>query len=116
MLGYDVARYKLIAFVLSGTLSALAGAAYALMFAYAGSTLASIQYSIHPLLWTLLGGAATVLGPVLGTALMFVLVDFASSYTTASLLAVGAVLILLVLFFPKGILGTIRQRFMPWLP
>jgi branched-chain amino acid transport system permease protein len=116
MLGYDVARYKLAAFVLSGSFAAFAGAAYALMFAYAGSSLASIQYSIHPLLWTLLGGAATVLGPVLGTALMFVLVDFASGFTTASLLAVGVVLILLVLFFPKGILGTIRQRYLPWLP
>jgi branched-chain amino acid transport system permease protein len=116
MLGYDVWRYKLIAFVLSGSFAAFAGAAYALMFAYAGSTLASIQYSIHPLLWTLLGGAATVLGPVLGTGLMFLLVDFASGFTTASLLFVGVVLIVLVLFFPKGILGTLRQRFVPWLP
>ncbi len=116
MLGYDVKRYKLIAFVLSGAFAAFAGASYALLFAYAGSTLASIQYSIHPLLWTLLGGAATVLGPVLGTALMFLLVDFASGFTSASLLFVGVVLILLVLFFPKGILGTLRQRFLPWLP
>ena len=116
MLGYDVGRYKLMAFVVSGTLSGVSGAAYALMFAYAGSTLASIQYSIHPLLWTLLGGASTILGPVLGTAIMFLLVDFASGFTNANLLMVGAVLIALVLFFPKGILGTIRQRFLPWLP
>ncbi|MCA3561547.1 MAG: branched-chain amino acid ABC transporter permease [Aestuariivirga sp.] len=116
MLGYDVKRYKLIAFVLSGSFAAVSGAAYALLFAYAGSTLASIQYSIHPLLWTLLGGAATVLGPVLGTALMFLLVDFASGFTSASLLFVGVALILLVLFFPKGILGTLRQRYWRWLP
>ncbi len=116
MLGYDVQRYKLAAFVMSGTLSAFSGACYALMFAYAGSTLASIQYSIHPLLWTLLGGASTVLGPVLGTGLMFVLVDLASSYTNANLLMIGVVLILLVLFFPKGILGTIRERYWKWLP
>ncbi len=116
MLGYDVRRYKLFALVVSGTLSALSGAAYALMFAYAGSTLASIQYSIHPLLWTLLGGAATILGPLLGTTLMFVTVDLASGFTNANLLAVGVVLILLVLFFPKGILGTVRERWLPWLP
>jgi branched-chain amino acid transport system permease protein len=116
MLGYDVIRYKMIAFIVSGTLSAMAGATYALMFAYAGSTLASIQYSIHPLLWTLLGGASTILGPVLGTALMFLLVDLASGFTNANLLMVGAVLIVLVLYFPKGILGTLRQRYLPWLP
>lgn len=116
MLGYDVARYKFIAFAVSGTLSATSGATYALMFAYAGSTLASIQYSIHPLLWTLLGGAATTLGPLLGTALMFVLIDIASSFTNANLLMVGAVLIALVLFFPTGLLGTLRQRLLPWLP
>jgi branched-chain amino acid transport system permease protein len=116
MLGYDVTHYKLAALVLSGTLSALAGALYALMFAYAGATLASIQYSIHPLLWTLLGGAATILGPLAGTAIMFTLVDVASSLTTANLLAVGAVLIGVVLFFPAGILGSLRQRGLRWLP
>lgn len=116
MLGYDTHRYKLAAFVASGTFAATSGAAYALMFAYAGASLASIQYSIHPLLWTLLGGAATVLGPVLGTGLMFLLVDLASSFTNANLLMVGAVLIALVLFFPKGILGWVRQRSLRWLP
>lgn len=116
MLGYDVARYKLFALVISGTLSAVSGAAYSLMFAYAGASLASIQYSIHPLLWTLLGGAATVLGPLIGTAIMFTLVDVASGITSANLLVVGVALIVLVLFFPKGILGTIRARWLPWLP
>ena len=52
---------------LSGTIAAAAGAAYALLFAYVGSTFASIQYSIFPLLWTLLGGAGTVAGPLVGT-------------------------------------------------
>ena len=78
--------------------------------------LASIQYSIHPLLWTLLGGAGTVLGPVLGTALMFLLVDVATGFTSANLLFVGVALIVLVLFAPKGILGTLRQRCWRWLP
>jgi len=116
MLGYDTFRYKLGAFVLSGTIAAAAGAAYALLFAYVGATFASIQYSIYPLLWTLLGGAGTVAGPFLGTLLMFYLVDFSSGYTSAHLLVVGVAMVLLVLFFPKGILGTVRERWLSWLP
>jgi branched-chain amino acid transport system permease protein len=116
MLGYDCFRYKLFALTLSGALSAAAGAAYALLFAYVGATFASIQYSIYPLLWTLTGGAGTVAGPFFGTLLMFHLVDGLSAYTSAYLLLVGLALLLLVLFFPRGILGTVREKWLPWLP
>ncbi|HTV69745.1 MAG TPA: branched-chain amino acid ABC transporter permease [Rhizobiaceae bacterium] len=116
LLGYDTFSNKLIAVVASGALCAAAGAAYVLIFGYAGSTLASIQYSILPLLWVLLGGAATTLGPLLGTLFMYYVVDIASGYTSAWLLIVGLVLILLVLFFPRGILGTVREKWLRWLP
>ena len=116
MLGYDTFANKLAAMVTSGVICAAAGAAYVLLFGYAGSTLASVQYSILPLLWVLLGGAATTLGPLLGTLFMYYVVDVASGYTSAYMLIVGVALILLVLYFPKGILGTIRDRWARWLP
>jgi len=116
MLGYDSFRYKLFALTLSGAFAAAAGAAYALLFAYVGATFATIQYSIFPLLWTLLGGAGTVIGPFLGTLAMTLLIDRISEYTSAYLLVVGVLLVLLVLFFPRGVLGTIRDRWLPWLP
>lgn len=116
MLGYDTFRLKLMALVISGTLSSMAGAAYALLFAYVGSSFASIQYSIEALLFTLLGGAGTILGPLLGTVSMFYMIDIASDYTSAYMLVTGVALVFLVLFFPKGILGTIRERWMSWLP
>ena len=116
MLGYDVFRAKLSAIALSGLFCAAAGAAYGLLFGYIGSGFASIQYSILPLLWVLAGGAATTLGPFVGTLFMFYVIDYTSSFTTAYLLFVGVALILLVLFFPKGLLGTIRERWLPWLP
>ena len=68
------------------------------------------------LLWVLLGGAGTILGPLVGTLLMFYLVDISSEYTSAYLIVVGLALIVLVLWFPKGILGTLRDRLVPWLP
>jgi branched-chain amino acid transport system permease protein len=116
MLGYDTLSNKLVAVVVSGTICAASGAAYALLFGYVGSTFASVQYSILPLLWVLLGGAATTLGPLIGTLFMYYVVDITSGYTSAYLLIVGIALILLVLFFPRGILGTIRQRWLGWLP
>ena len=116
MLGYNTFLIKLKALVISGTLSATAGATYALLFAYIGSTFATIQYSIDALLFTLLGGAGTVLGPLLGTYLMFYLIDIASDYTTAYLLVAGFALILLVLYFPRGLLGTVREKWLRWLP
>lgn len=116
MLGYATFRYKLLALAISGTMSGAAGAAYALLFSYVGSTFASIHYSIFPLLWVLLGGLGTVLGPLLGTVLMFYLVDISSGYTSSYMLLVGIALVLLVLWFPKGILGTLRERRLPWLP
>lgn len=116
MLGYDTFRNKLAAVVISGAFCAAAGAAYALLFGYVGSSFASIHYSILPLLWVLVGGAATTLGPLVGTLFMFYVVDIASGYTSAYLLVVGVALILLVLFFPKGVLGSVRERWLPWLP
>ncbi len=116
MLGYDTFTNKLGAVVISGTVCAAAGAAYAVLFGSVGATFASVQYSILPLLWVLLGGAATTLGPAIGTLLMYYIIDTASSFTSAWLLIVGLVLILLVLFFPKGLLGSIRERWLGWLP
>jgi branched-chain amino acid transport system permease protein len=116
LLGYNSFLYKLLAVAISGTLSAAAGAAYAILFSYVGSTFASILYSINPLLWTLLGGAGTLLGPLLGTGLMFYVVDFASGWTSAYLLVVGVVLVALVLWFPLGFLGWVRTRWAAWLP
>ncbi len=116
MLGYDTFRYKLLSLAISGAISGAAGATYALLFSYVGSTFASFQYSIYPLLWALLGGIGTTIGPIVGTALMFYLVDVSSGFTSAYMLVVGVVLVMLVLWFPKGIVGAIRARWLAWLP
>jgi branched-chain amino acid transport system permease protein len=116
MLGYDTVANKLAAVVASGSICAASGAAYALLFGYVGSSFAGVQYSILPLLWVLLGGAATALGPLVGTLFMYYVTDITSGFTSAYLLIVGVALILLVLFFPKGILGSIRERWLGWLP
>ena len=116
MLGYDPFRARLLALAISGLYAGAAGAAYGLLFGYVGATFASVQYSVLPLLWVLLGGAGTVLGPLVGTALMFYVIDGAARVTDATLLVVGLVLMALVLFAPRGLLGALRARALPWLP
>ncbi len=116
MLGYDVFRHKFLAVVISGTISGAAGAGYGLLFGYVGATFASVQYSIFPLLWVLLGGAGTTIGPLVGTIFMFYLIDYSSALTNAYMLIAGVVLVLLTLFARAGIMGEIRKRWAPWLP
>jgi branched-chain amino acid transport system permease protein len=116
MLGYDTHAHKLKAIMVSGTISGAAGAAYALLFGYVGATFATTQYSIFPLLWVLLGGAGTTIGPIIGVIFMFYLIDISSTYTTAYMLIAGVALVLLTLFAPTGIAGLIRKRIAPWLP
>ena len=116
MLGYDVFRHKLGAVIVSGTLAGTAGAFYGLLFGYVGGTFATVQYSILPLLWVLLGGAGTVIGPFVGTLFMFYLIDFSSGLTSAYMLVAGVALVLLTLFAPQGLAGELRRRVMPWLP
>lgn len=116
MLGYDVFKYKLGAILISGVMSGGAGAAYGLLFGYAGASFATVQYSILPLLWVLLGGAGTVIGPFIGTLFMFYLIDYSSGLTNAYMLIAGVVLVLLTLYARAGLMGEFRKRWLPWLP
>lgn len=116
MLGYNTYAYRYFAVLVSGSVAGLAGALYCLLFSYVGSSFASLQYSTLPMLWTLLGGAGTVIGPLIGTAFMFYVTDIASSFTSSYLLFVGLALVAVALWLPRGIAGLLRARLWPWLP
>lgn len=116
MLGYNPFTVKLAALTISGLYAGAAGATYAILFGYVGASFATIQYSILPMLYVLMGGAGTTLGPFLGALLMFVLIEAATGVTTAHQFIVGAALVVLILFAPKGLLGTVRERWVRWLP
>ncbi len=116
MLGYNVWAVKYRALLWSGLFAGASGAAYALLFGYVGATFATVTYSIYPLLYVLVGGAGVVLGPLVGTAFMVFLVDFASGQTEAYMIVVGVVLLVVVLFARAGLLGLLRKKVLPWLP
>ena len=116
MLGYNVQSYKLLSIIISGTISGFAGACYGILFGYVGASFAAVSYSIFPLLWVLIGGAGTVLGPLVGTIFMFYLIDYASDITDAYMIIVGITLLMVTLFARRGLLGELRYRYFKWIP
>lgn len=116
MLGMNPFAVKLAALVISGLYAGAAGAAYGVLFGYVGASFAAVPYSILPMLYVLMGGAGTVLGPFLGAVLMFTLIESATAVTTAHQALIGLALLILILFAPRGILGTLRERWLRWLP
>ena len=116
MLGYNVQSYKLLSIIISGTISGFAGACYGILFGYVGASFATVSYSIFPLLWFLIGGAGTVLGPLVGAIFMFYLIDYASDITDAYMIIVGVSLLIVTLFARRGLLGELRYRFFKWIP
>lgn len=111
-LGINVARYRLLAFVLSGTVATVAGALQAPWVQIVTPEAANYLVSMQPMLSTLLGGAAFFWGPVVGTVLFFILEQATRSLAGLSEMVTGGVLLLLVMLAPDGVLGIIgRLRF-----
>jgi len=108
-LGYDVNRYKLMAFVLSAGLAGLAGATHAIVFNSVTLTDADWHKSGDVVLMTLLGGMGSVFGPVVG-AFSIVTLESKLSDKVGSLVTViiGAIFVICVLLFRRGIVGEIQ--------
>jgi branched-chain amino acid transport system permease protein len=113
-LGYEVDRYKLLAFVLSAALSGLAGSLKTLVMGFA--TLSDVHWSMsgEVILMSLLGGVGTFFGPVLGAGIVIglqnMLADKVGAWVTV---IIGAIFVLCVLAFRKGIVGELaawRER------
>lgn len=111
-LGYRVERFKLGAFVISATLSGLAGGLKAISFQFASLNDASWQMSGDVLLATLLGGIGTMLGPVVGAGITVGLDRFLATSALPSHVVLGVVFILAVLLFRRGVVGTLLPGLM----
>jgi branched-chain amino acid transport system permease protein len=108
-LGYEVDRYKLLAFVLSAALAGLAGSLKTLVMGFA--TLSDVHWSMsgEVILMTLLGGVGTFFGPVFGAGLVIslqnLLADKVGSWVTV---IIGVIFVLCVLAFRKGVVGELQ--------
>lgn len=104
-LGYKTDRYKLLAFVLSATLAGLAGALKALVFHLASLTDVYWTMSGEVVLMTLVGGLGTLFGPFIGAFLIVGLENYLASFGQWVLVIQGAIFVVCVLAFRRGIVG-----------
>jgi branched-chain amino acid transport system permease protein len=106
-LGYDADRYKLLAFVLSATLAGLAGATKAIVFQLASLTDVHWSMSGEVVLMTLLGGMGTIFGPVVGAFVIAGLENYLAGFGEWVTIITGAIFVVCVLAFRRGIVGEI---------
>jgi branched-chain amino acid transport system permease protein len=109
-LGYQVDRYKLLAFVLSATLAGVAGATKALVFQLASLTDVTWQMSGEVVLMTLVGGMGTVFGPVVGAGVIISMQNYLAGLGEWVLVVQGAIFVIVVMLFRRGIVGEIAAR------
>lgn len=114
--GYDTQRYKWVVFVISGTITGLAGALLAFHHRFASADPTSVAFSGEMLAIVVIGGMHSVLGPVIGAFFYILFREFLSIWTPNWLLYFGLLFVAFILFSPNGLVGVwsrIRQHFKP---
>ncbi len=110
--GIDTADYKLRSLLISAFLTALGGALYGSAFQYiVPDSVLTIDISIQIAIITMLGGAATLLGPIVGAVLLLGASEvFKNQFQESHLLIYGVLIVVVVLFLPEGIVGGLQHR------
>lgn len=102
-------RYKLFSFVLSASLAGLAGALYAHYQSFISPAPFSVDHSLNAILAVIIGGSGTILGPVVGSALITALPEVLRMADSYRLIVYGVSLVLVVIFLPRGIVPAVTE-------
>ncbi|WP_299269599.1 branched-chain amino acid ABC transporter permease [Halorientalis sp.] len=111
-LGYDVDKYLLLAFTMSGAISALAGAIYAVLFVFISPSLLFWQLSGEVVIMTIIGGIGTLTGPLVGSVVFIFFSNTLTRVTDHWEIFFGLVIITIVMLAPEGIIGLLRNTFL----
>ena len=109
-LGINLMRNKVLAFVLSTVYAGLAGGLYAGVFRFIGPDMAEVVHTFDIITYLLVGGIGTLMGPLVGTMMITWLTQAVQSFEEYRMIVFGPLLVLLVIFMPKGVVGT----FLTW--
>ncbi len=114
LLGYDPRLYKLLAFIVAAGVAGLAGCLYTIWGGFISPTVFSLTMSAQVIIFVLVGGLGTLLGPILGAVGIQYLIILAGSQSKIdSNLGLGVVLVAFVLLVPRGVVPAIRDRLLP---
>jgi branched-chain amino acid transport system permease protein len=109
-IGYHVERYKIVAIMLSGLFAGLAGVLYALQNKFAAPDFVQFFVSGEVVIFNVMGGMGTLVGPVAGAAFFLLLREvFSRVVAEYYLIPVGIIFTLMVIFLPRGLLGFARR-------
>ena len=109
-IGYAVERYKIVAVMLSGVFAGLAGVLYAVQNKFAAPDFVFFLISGEVVIFNVLGGMGTLVGPIAGAAFFLILREtFSRFWTEFYLIPVGVIFTLMVIFVPQGLLGFARR-------
>jgi ABC-type branched-subunit amino acid transport system permease subunit len=115
-LGYDARLHKLVAFSIGGALAGLAGCLFVAWGNYVSPTVFSVVQSAQIIIWIMVGGAGTLLGPVIGSAVIsWLTVEIGTQQLVNANVVLGAILLMFVLLVPRGIAPMVSERLVPWL-
>jgi len=109
-LGLSVERHIWLAFSISCFFTGLAGSLYALLNNFADPSALNYVMSGNIIMIAVMGGMRTFWGPLLGAVLFVMLQDYVSSMTTNWMFFVGTTFVLVVLIFPRGLMGVLQKR------
>lgn len=107
--GANVQHLRLAAFVIAGALAGISGGLFSLLNAMATPDFLHWGFSAKPVLMSILGGSGIFFGPMLGAAIFFGLEQLITSFTNNWMIFLGLILTPVVIFFPRGILGTLVE-------
>jgi len=108
--GMNVTNYKLVAYIISAFFTGMAGAYQAQLFKFVGPDTFSSNISFEVIAMTIVGGIATIVGPVLGAYLLVIVLDGLGVSSDISVLTYGVLLMVIVLAFPGGLLGRLKTN------
>ena len=115
-LGFNTLHYKVIASIVAGVIASLAGSLYAVSLRFVNTSVLSLDITLDALLMTIIGGVGTLIGPIIGAGFIELaqhyLSGLAKDYPIFErwIIFFGIIYILAVIFFPKGVVGTIREK------